>query len=263
MKKILAALLATALFATAWVPAALAEEENLVRLYVQTADGAVGDEVEVEIAIDQCNGMDSLQCNINYDGKALSVEQITPGTVFPAEFCITNADEENRIRMACASAEGIQQGGTVLTIRFKIQSEAGSAITLSDVRVTCVDEEYHQSDAYLQLTDGGVSVSGGMVPAAVAATPWIAPTPIPTPSPEPSPTPEATPMVIADEATSTPELAQQPVESKTSTWITVLIGVIIALVGAAGVIVVVSRNNAKKKRRRKKRPATRNEGSDR
>lgn len=196
--RILAALLAV----VSLLPFARAQaEEEIVRLSVGTADGAPGGQVVVSVLLENCAGVDSAQFDLNYDPAALSVAAVTPGDLFPPEYCVANFDEAGRIRVACASGPGLTGGGALLTVTFDILSDAGSAVTLTSGIVTRVDADYNQTEAYVSIEDGGVSVDAGEIPAALV-TPWIPATPTPTPSPTPVPTPVPEAQVIPDDASS-------------------------------------------------------------
>ncbi len=231
---------------------ALAEDE--VEISVSTKNATSGGVANVEVSFEACDHVDSLQFNLNYDPSALSVSSVTPGTVFPAEYCVANANEPGRIRVACASATGLsaEDGGTLLTVAFNVTG-GGSAVTLSDVVVTVVDSDYNQTQAYLLATDGGVTVDGGALPAPVV-TPWIAPTPIPTPSPTPEPTIAPTMAAFSDTvAESTPAPTPEPAPAKTAMLPYLIVGIFAVLAIAAVVIILISSANTKKRRKKKKK----------
>ncbi len=180
-------------------PAQALAEEGSVLIRVETVDTAADGTVDVPVLLGDCAGVDSVQFDVNYDSAALSIVSVTPGDLFPAEYTVSNIDEPGRVRIACASALGLGDSGTLLTLRFRVLSDAGSAITITSGIVTRVDAAYVQSEAYVSIEDGGVSVGGAALPASIA-TPWIPATPIPSPTPTPSPTPSATPEPTASPA---------------------------------------------------------------
>lgn len=234
---------------------ALAEDE--VEISVATVNAPAGGQATVDVAFEACDHVDSLQFNLNYDPSALSVSAVVPGTVFPAEYCVTNANESGRIRVACASALGLsaEDGGVLLSVTFNVLGSAGSAVTLSDVAVTVVDAEYVQSAAYLLSSDGGVTVDGGPLPAPVV-TPWVAPTPIPTPSPTPEPTAVPTIAAFADSvAEPTPAPTPEPASASGPMLPYLIVGIFAVLAIAAIVIILISASASKKRRKKKKKTA--------
>ena len=236
------------------VSGAVAEGEVL--LSVDVIDAEVDAEVEVAINISNASSIDSIQCNLNYDPLALEYLSDMPGLLFQPEYCITNPDVPGCFRLAAASTYGLSADGVLLTITFKVLSDTGSAITLSDVEISRVKEDYTQDktrdlDFFMLTTDGGVSVDGKALPMPLA-TPWLAPTPPPTPEPTPEPTEEPASAVAtaSTEEKTQPSLPQSP--SKQSMLKYILVVVIILFVIAIIVIVYSSVQKKKKRRRRKK-----------
>ena len=223
MRKFLLLVTALTLGVCLAVPAARAEgdggeEDKIVRLSVGSVSGEAGDLVDVPLLLSDCAGVDSLELDLNYDAAALSVVSVTPGDLFPAEYCVTNIDQAGVIHIACATALGLEGDGTLLSVRFQVLTAAGSALTvtthLNEKEITYIDADYNQFGAYLLLENGGVSVGGASVPAPLV-TPWTPATPIPTPTPSPTPTAEPTfdaQALAADTPapTAAPDLSGQP-----------------------------------------------------
>ncbi len=238
--------------------AALAD--GVVQLHVATVDGAVGDTVSLPVTIDNCDNVDSLYFDLNYDAANLEVLTVRQGTAFPAEYCVSNFDAAGRIRTACCVALGLEAGGEVIVVDFKILKSGGSSVTLSNVEVTTLNAAakangiYVQEKAYVQVAAGGVTVAGAALPNAVV-TPWIAETPTPSPTPEPTPTP--TPAPAATEAAPAPTApaaddgaADAPKQPGGNLTVILLIAAGVLL--AAGVCaVVIVRGKRKKSRRRR------------
>ena len=250
-RKAIISLLLVMMIVFAGMSGALAENE--VTLSVDTVDAAANTEVEVAIHIGNAAAIDSIQFNLNYDATALEYVSLMPGRLFPAEYCIANPDLPNCIRVAAASAYGLSEDGVMLTITFKVLTATGSAITLSDVEISRVTDDYNQDfsndlDFFMQTTDGGVTVGGMALPAPVA-TPWLAPTPSPTPEPTPEPTAEPTAEPAAEE---TPQPRASIFSNRNTTLRYLLIAVVVLFVTAI-IIVVVSSVQQRKKRRKKKR----------
>jgi hypothetical protein len=239
MRKLLLVMSALVLALCLIAPAAaLADGEPVVQLSFGSASGEVGDTVDVPVLLSNCKSVDSVQLDINYDPAALSVVSVTPGDLFPVEYCFANTAESGVVRVACACALGLEGDGTLLTIRFKILTETGSALTvtsrLGGSEVTYIDADFNQLTAYLSLENGGVSVGAGSVPSA-AVTPWVPVSPSPTPSPTPTATPEptVTPTEQAQAATPAPEA---PAASGMDPFAYYIIGGLIVLI----LIVVVA-----------------------
>ena len=236
--------------------AAHADGELAVRLSFGSASGEVGDTVDVPVLLSGCKGVDSIQLDFNYDPAALSVVSVTPGDLFPVEYFITNSAESGVVRLACACALGLENDGTLLTIRFKILADTGSALTvtsrLGGREVTYIDAEINQLTAYLSIENGGVSVGAGSVPLPVV-TPWIPDSPLPTPSPTPTGSPEPTITVTLTEQTETPA-PEAPAVSDKDPFAYYIIGglimVIILIIITAvrlGKIRELKKNNRKRK----------------
>ncbi len=203
MKKTLLLLSAFLLAVSLLTPARTLAEDESVFIHIESVEGLSGEEIDLPVTLERCAGVDSIQFDINYDSTALQVVSMTPGDLFPAQYTVANLDEAGRIRIACASALGIDGAGTLLTLRFQALSDTGSAVTITNAIITRVDADYNQSETYVAIEDGGITIDGAAMPEAVV-TPWIPKTPVPTPSPVPTPVP-------------TPEATAEPAEISTLT----------------------------------------------
>ncbi len=204
MRRTFLVLLALLLAVTLSAPTrAFAEEEEFVQIQVGTVSGESNGQIDLSVLLSNCAGVDSIQFDLNFDSAALEYVSMTPGDLFAAQYTVANSDMSGRVRIACASALGLEGAGTLLTLRFRVLSDTGSAVNITNGIVTRVDADYNQTIAYVSITDGGVTIGEAALPAPVA-TPWVPATPVPTPSPTPEPT--ATP-----EATVTPEAASPEV----------------------------------------------------
>lgn len=175
-------------------PAQARAEEESVLIQVETVSGESGSQIDLPVLLDNCAGVDSVQFDLNYDSAALEFVSMTPGDLFAAQYTIANSDVPGRVRIACASALGLEGAGTLLTLRFRVLTDAGSAVSITSGIVTRVDADYNQTKAYVAIQDGGITAGTAALPAP-AVTPWVPATPVPTPSPTPEIT--ATPEVTA------------------------------------------------------------------
>jgi hypothetical protein len=222
MKRTLTILSAVLLAAALFMPArALAAGES-VEIQVATVNGEVGSTVDVEVSMSNCVGVISTEFDINYDPLALSVVSVTPGNIFPVQYCISYTGNPGRISIACAQALGFTGNGVLLTIRFKIIGDSGSPLMITThlpstgatagTEVTWIEEDIDPSpaSAFVVIENGGVTVGEAALPSP-SVTPWVPATPIPTPSPTPSitATPEAQEaaalQTIAQQQTTTPD----------------------------------------------------------
>jgi hypothetical protein len=84
-----------------------------------------------------------------------------------------------------------------MTLRFRALNDVGSAMTVTSGIVTRVDAEYVQSEAYVSVENGGVTIDGAPLPEP-AVTPWVHPDARSGPDPDArEPTPGATPEPTA------------------------------------------------------------------
>lgn len=191
MKRTLLFLLALFCAAAVLPQAHARAEEASVMLQVDTVVGESGEEVDVPVLLGSCLGVDSVQLDLNYDAEAVSLISVTFGGLFTlSEY---NDSEAGRVRIACASALGLNQAGVLVTLHFTLTGEPGSAVTITNAVVTRVDTDYKQSFAIVAVENGGAALGSATLPAA-KVTPWVPATPTPTPSPEPTPTPSPTPV---------------------------------------------------------------------
>jgi hypothetical protein len=217
MRKLLPILSALILGVMMIIPVhALAEDEDTdmtVRIYVSSASGEVGAKVDVPVMLYDCEQVDSIEFNLNYDSNALSVISVTPGDLFPAEYCVSNADTPGYVSIACACRDGLEGSGTLLTVRFEILNETGSALTVTTHKsgeyaeqvVSYIDADYNQYFSYVSVENGSVTVGSAEAPEPLV-TPWIPATPVPTPTAVPEATDVPLASVQSDETeTTTPE----------------------------------------------------------
>ena len=186
MKKVVIWVMAACLTIGAFAQRALAEDE--VVLAVDTVAGAAGETVDVTVNVSNALRLDSIQFRVNYDQQALHLVEAVPSELTQSSgILVTNTEVDGLVQVAFACAYGLEQNGSVLTLRFEVLTDTGSAVTISDVLATKVDAELSQYKVYLAITDGGVQVGEASLPES-AATPWIPE----SPTPEPTATPEVT-----------------------------------------------------------------------
>jgi hypothetical protein len=191
MRKLLLLLsaLALAVFIIGTVRARAEEEETdkVVCSGVESVSGEVGDKVDVPILLSDCETVDSVEFDLNYDSAALSVVSVTPGDLFPAEYCVSNTDTPGCVSIACCCELGLEGDGTLLTVRFEILTATGSALTITTHKtgeraeevVSYIDEDYNQYFSYVSLTNGAVTVGTAAAPDPLV-TPWAPATPTPS-----------------------------------------------------------------------------------
>ena len=229
---LLALICAAALFPQAH---ARAEEERVV-FHVDTVGAESGKDVDVSVLLGNCDGVDSVQFDLNYDADALKLVSVTFGGLFSASEY--NDAEAGRVRVACANALGLTHAGTLLTLRFTATGETGSAVTVTNAIVTRVDANYVQSIAFASAENGGVTIGGASLPAA-KVTPWIPATATPTPSPTPTPTNTPTPSPTPTTALTAALVMAQRIPPVTY-----------AVIGALVILLIVILSLAAAKRRK-------------
>lgn len=249
---VLAALILTALFP---IQALAMEEDESVTIQAGIAQGEVDSTVDIPIRLTNCFSVDSVEFDVNYDPAVLAIVSVTPGDVFPAEYCIYNIEIPGRVLIACARALGFTGDGTILTLRFKILSEKGSALTITThmkaefigkevSRVDETDPNYTQSFSYVRVENGGVGVNDAPIPEPII-TPWIPETPVPSPTPTPSPTPAPTMEALAQSsAEDQQEAATQDAEPVDPIAYVVVAALVVLLIVLITVSVVKRRRQA-------------------
>ena len=256
MKKLLAAGIVLLLTAAAFAPASRAEED-LIGLAVATVDGQKDQTAAVEMTVDDPGGMDSLQFTLNYDPAALSLIEVIPGDLTKGGSLVYNTETSGVIQAAFTSALGLTEGGVFLSVRFKVLTDAGSAIVLTDALASRVDEAFEQTKAYVSVTDGGVRAGGAALPPG-AVTPWPAETPVPTPTLAPTPTPSPTPFEIEQVVQQTPESTVTPAPQapedggESGSAAPVLIAAGAALIVIAALIILLARYESRRKAQRRR-----------
>ncbi len=237
---VLSALLLTALFP---IHALALDGDETVTIQIGSASAENGATVDIPVSLQNSVSVDSIQFDLNYDSTALSVVSVTPGDLFLPEYVIYNADEPGRLRIACADKLGLTGDGTLLIVRFLALSNAGSALTATSGIITRVDADYNQTNAYIALESGGVSIGAGAVPEALV-TPWIPETPVPTATPEPSATPEpAEEAAIIVSSTPEAQLSAEPAKTDVEPIAYVVVGVLFALLIVLITVSVIRRRN--------------------
>lgn len=236
MRRFLAAAVAACFIFFLWLPAANAEGE--VALTVDTAASADGQAV-VCVHAANADRIDSLQFRVNYDPAVLRLTaEPQAGDWLGGALHAANTDTAGTVAFAFASAEGLSGEGTVLSLTFAVVGESGSAVTLTDVLASRVDEALGQQKAFVTVADGGVTVGDAPLPAPVV-TPWPVETPTPTPEPTPEPTPTPTPTVVPS-PTAAPE-PQQPFGEVGSAVQLVIGGILLAVLLVLFALLIVRR----------------------
>jgi hypothetical protein len=243
MKRTLLFFTALALSVLFAFPAQARAEEAVVMIQVGTVSGESGNQIDVPVLLDNCAGVDSVQFDLNYDSAALEFVSMTPGDLFAAQYTIANSDVPGRVRIACASALGLEGAGTLLTLRFRVLTDTGSAVSITSGIVTRVDADYNQTKSYVAVQDGGVTVGTASLPAP-AVTPWVPATPVPTPSPTPviTSTPEVT---AAPESAAPVAETSAPIGISGLNPIVLYVGGGLLLVAVILVVVLLSRKGRK------------------
>ena len=241
MKRTLLFLMALLLAVTLAAPAHAHAEEESVGIQVGTISGEADGQIDLPVLLDKCAGVDSVQFDLNYDSAALQYVSMTPGDLFAAQYTVVNADVPGRVRVACASALGLENAGTLLTLRFRLLTETGSAVTITSGIITRVDADYNQSTAYVAITNGGVTVGASTLPAP-AVTPWVPATPVPTPSPTPEAT--ATPEPTQAPESASPEIVAPPAAGPTALVYYVGGGLLLAVVALVAIILLRRNRNS-------------------
>ena len=243
MKRTLLFLMALLLAVLFVSPAQAHAEDESVMIQVDTVSGEAGGQIDLPVLLDNCAGVDSVQFDLNYDSAAMEFVSMTPGDLFPAQYTVANSDVPGRVRIACASALGLEGAGTLLTLRFRLLGETGSAVSVTSGIVTRVDADYNQTTAYVAIQDGGVTVGEAPLPAP-AVTPWVPATPVPTPSPTPEIT--ATPEVtVAPESAAPAEATAAPVVASSLNPMVLYIGGGLLLAVVLLVVILIARKNKK------------------
>ncbi len=142
-----------------------------------------------------------------------------------------------------AFALGLEGAGTLLTLRFRLLNETGSAVSITSGIVTRVDADYNQTKSYVAIQDGGIAAGTAPLPAP-AVTPWVPATPVPTPSPTPEVT--ATPEASAtpEEIAATPAATDAPAEGL-STNVFYIGGGLLLIIVLLVVILFVRKNKSR------------------
>lgn len=243
MKRTLLFLMALLLAVLFVSPAQAHAEDESVMIQVDTVSGEAGGQIDLPVLLDNCAGVDSVQFDLNYDSAAMEFVSMTPGDLFPAQYTVANSDVPGRVRIACASALGLEGAGTLLTLRFRLLGETGSAVAVTSGIVTRVDADYNQTTAYVAIQDGGVTIGEAPLPAP-AVTPWVPATPVPTPSPTPEIT--ATPEVtVAPESAAPAEVTAAPMVASSLNPMVLYIGGGLLLAVVLLVVILIARKNKK------------------
>ncbi len=239
-KRFFAATLAAILALMAGLVPASAEEP--VQLAVEQGTGAAGDTVTLNVTIDQCAGVDSLEFRLNYDPQALTLLRVDGGELLAGGIYYSNIETKGLVRFAYAAKDGLTAGGVVLSLHFTLTSDKGSAVILTDALCSSVDADYVQRpDVYVTLINGGISEGGAPIPAPLV-TPWVPRTPEPTPTPTPVPTDTPAPSVTPEPTLiPSPEPAQSGAGDESP--LPVLLAALAAIVLLTVIMLLLSRRS--------------------
>jgi hypothetical protein len=131
---------------------------------VGSPSGRCGQSVTVPVSIDSASGLLSVEFRIAFDNAALTVANVTPGTL-TSNFALSQNAGGNSLRVAMASGTPVSGSGTIANVTFNVGAAASgtSALTISNVLV---------NDAPRNGTSGAAAIT---CPHAPAAATYIAP----------------------------------------------------------------------------------------
>ena len=119
MKKTVSLLLAILLLSLLLCPAALAEEETVLRVTVPDALPTSGETVTVTVEIENNPGFSALQFALQYDTTAFSCVGITTGALVEGALCVTNPSGEQGAAVVAVSVAPITGDGTVARAQLR------------------------------------------------------------------------------------------------------------------------------------------------
>jgi hypothetical protein len=132
LPQLIAVIVASGLLAVMPLVAHAAESGGVPAIYVTSAEGNVGDIVDVNIGLANNPGIISMLLSVNYDMSALSLVSVEDKGIFGAQTHSNRLISPYKLLWENGTASGnYTVNGDLATLQFEILSSSGSDITVS------------------------------------------------------------------------------------------------------------------------------------
>lgn len=128
-----------------------------VSLSVAEASGGVGGTTTVPIVVSQPRGLGAVQVELVYDPAVLEVVGAEAGSLFSG-LVDYNTTRPGTLVVAMAGNEGVQSGGELLQVSFRVLHEGQSALALRSARVW---EQETSLELPVEVNNGSFSAGAG------------------------------------------------------------------------------------------------------
>ena len=91
-------------------------------------EALIGSTIDVKVNITEKSGAFGGRFDLVYDNTKLQIVSNEPGSIFPDATPITNPNYTNKIRLTWAGTSEMLEGGTLLTVTFKVLEVPGKAM---------------------------------------------------------------------------------------------------------------------------------------
>lgn len=91
-------------------------------------EALIGSTIDVKVNITEKSGAFGGRFDLVYDNTKLQIVANEPGSIFPDATPITNPNYTNKIRLTWAGTSEMLEGGTLLTVTFKVLESPGKAM---------------------------------------------------------------------------------------------------------------------------------------
>lgn len=95
-------------------------QEDFTAIRVDSKTAVTGGQVSINISIDEASYASMLQFSVQYDSDVLQLTSADPGSLMAELAPTINASENGVVRFAWEANEGLVNGGTLLTLSFKV-----------------------------------------------------------------------------------------------------------------------------------------------
>lgn len=126
-----------------------------------STNGMQGKEIDIPINISANSGLTNGILDIVYDNSKLIPVSYTNGNILKGIVTVNTSYAPNKIRFVCSDINKLNSEGTLVTVKFRIASDAPdcqSKITLDVRQLKTLDSFYNQIDIPFRVVDGMVYI---------------------------------------------------------------------------------------------------------
>jgi hypothetical protein len=135
-----------------------------VELKVESASGAVNDNVQVKITVKNADKVAGGQFELHYDGDLVEAVNVVRGSFVDGKIFLNNLEKKAKVNFAWAGSASGTSGGEICTVTFKLKKPGKTdlkilELLLNDDDIALVETSINEGT--ITIKDGSTGSSGG------------------------------------------------------------------------------------------------------